>query len=97
MKKTTLEQIAIMQAFADGKDIEYRLDNEDHPWAPLADPKWNWAAYDYQIAQEPRTIWVNETADGVLAGIFTHEATALENQLRMGVPYTRKFVEVLEG
>lgn len=53
--KTLKEQIAIMQAFADGKAVEVRL-LPDGPWV-VSDREddiiWNWSAYDYRIA-EPR-------------------------------------------
>ncbi len=60
--KTIQEQIAIMQAFADGKTIEYR--NALERWEPIKDPLWNWTNFDYRIKPEPKVIWVNEYPSG---------------------------------
>lgn len=48
---TTQEKIAVMQAFADGKEIEYRSDGN---WAKVNYPSWNWAKYIYRVKPEPK-------------------------------------------
>lgn len=48
---TIQEQIAVMQAFADGKEIEYRSDGN---WAKVNYPSWNWAKYIYRVKPEPK-------------------------------------------
>ena len=45
------EQIAIMQAFADGKEIECHLKHANTDWTPIKNPNWNWAGCDYRIKQ----------------------------------------------
>lgn len=49
--KTIQEQIAIMQAFADGKKIEYSEDGTD--WRDVQNPAWNWERYYYRVKEEP--------------------------------------------
>lgn len=46
--------IEVMQAFINGREIEYKLDiagNED--WKPNKDPAWNWNGFDYRVKKEP--------------------------------------------
>lgn len=51
--KTTKEKIAVMQAFEDGKKIEYAtLSCND--WEFNDSPKWDWFRCDYRIAAEPK-------------------------------------------
>ena len=45
------EQIAIMQAFADGKEIECHIKHAKTNWSPIKNPSWNWAGCDYRIKQ----------------------------------------------
>lgn len=46
--KTTLEMIEIMQAFADGKEIEWYCGG----WVKCEKPTWNWGKNDYRIAEK---------------------------------------------
>lgn len=47
------EQIAVMQAFADGKEIEMSHRNED-AWTSTPNPAWNWFSFDYRIKPESK-------------------------------------------
>ena len=49
---TTVEKIAVMQAFEDGKNIEFKL-REKGNWETCDLPNWNWMECDYRIAEEP--------------------------------------------
>ena len=52
--KTTKEKIAIMQAFVDGEEVEFRHD--DGPWKTLPnnlDVTWAWSELYYRIKPEP--------------------------------------------
>jgi hypothetical protein len=44
----TKEQIEIMQAFVDGKEIESK-GRHDNEWSPNLTPQWDWIHYDYRI------------------------------------------------
>jgi hypothetical protein len=65
---TIQEQIAVMQAFADGKEIEFES-AIDHSWYTTRAPSWNWSYYNYRVAvPKPRTMtrWFFEDASGNL-------------------------------
>lgn len=51
MSTTIEEKIAIMQAFADGKEIEVSLKGENN-WKPASVPVWDWFTDDYRIKPE---------------------------------------------
>jgi hypothetical protein len=50
------EQIAVMQAFADGKKIEVRPSylTDKNDWVAAPTPVWNWAFFDYRIKSESK-------------------------------------------
>lgn len=47
------EQIAVMQAFAEGKEIESKY-TAANDWKPNSAPSWNWRDFDYRIKPEPK-------------------------------------------
>lgn len=57
----TKEAIKVMQAFVDGKIVQYKQPALDC-WYDLVDinPIWNWGCVNYRIKPEPKEIWVNE-------------------------------------
>lgn len=53
--KTIEEMTAVMQAFQEGKEIEYRSKSSKlTTWHSTEQPCWNWIVYDYRIKQEPK-------------------------------------------
>ena len=52
--KTTKEMIAIMQAFTDGKEIEYSFINGS--WYDDKNPCWNWVDYNYRVKHTPEYV-----------------------------------------
>lgn len=50
----TKEMIEVMQAHLDGKNIEYSPADSQKDWKPVGIPSWNWDAYDYRVAPEPK-------------------------------------------
>lgn len=65
-REETKRRIAVMQAWVEGKKVEYR--NRVHKtsvWRNEVDPAWDWDTYDYRIAPEPKVIWVNEYPGGL--------------------------------
>jgi len=55
---TTLqEKIAVMQAFADGREIESTRSGS--AWGVNTSPVWNWLECEYRVKREPREWWVN--------------------------------------
>ena len=54
-KMSTVEKIAIMQAYVDGKTIEYFY-KEGKIWDECSFPSWNWLAFNYRVKPEPKKI-----------------------------------------
>lgn len=52
-REETIEAIKVMQAYVDGKEIEY-YDEEDSDFYNCIDPDWNWEAFIYRIKEEPK-------------------------------------------
>lgn len=52
--KTIEEKIAVMQAFADGKEIEFTPNSSCGVWTSCKDPNWDWPMYDYRIKEKPK-------------------------------------------
>lgn len=55
--KTTKEKIAVMLAYIDGKQIQFRRAESEEKWEDLSftrDPTWNWKNNDYRVKPEPK-------------------------------------------
>lgn len=60
---TPQEQIAVMQAYADGKPVEWKLKDSLIDWEPHDLPSWNWSIYTYRIAATKPSIDWSHVAD----------------------------------
>lgn len=65
-REQTIEAIRIMQAFVDGKEVEFKWGSMD--WNSTDKPEWNWSAYDYRI--KPTATLRPWTADEVPLGAW---------------------------
>lgn len=65
MTTTTAQKIAVMQAFAEGKDIECSGFGGD--WSAFSkeiEPNWNWEDCDYRVAEtKPSINWDHVSKD----------------------------------
>ena len=61
----TIEAIRVMQAYVDGKEVEFKWGSMD--WNSTDKPEWNWSAYDYRI--KPTAKLRPWTADEVPLGM----------------------------
>lgn len=52
----TEDKIKVMQAYIDGRPIEYRNKSTDSWWSAPKIPSWNWYEYDYRIILIPYSI-----------------------------------------
>ena len=88
---TTQEQIAVMQAFADGKEIEFCINAESGDrWFPVKDPGWNWFHYTFRVKPRvPRRIWLEEYSNGCHAVFSSKESAS-------GLGKLTEFVEVIK-
>lgn len=50
---TTREQIEVMQAFLEGKEIEQAPQLDLSNWWTVAFPVWDWSHFEYRIKPEP--------------------------------------------
>lgn len=89
---TTAEKIAVMQAFEQGKKIEFRKDPGRGEWTPTGNPTWNWAFFEYRIRPDSRTIYAVEDPDGQLSAYGLTPVTVLPGPGYRSV----QFVEVPE-
>jgi hypothetical protein len=71
---TTEQQIAVMQAFVDGKTLQYRhkTHNNDGLWGSVSrTPIWAWDCIEYKIKPKPRKVmmqmWESEHSEAIRA------------------------------
>lgn len=62
-RKTTEQMIEVMQAFADGKTIQYRLRNKEGNWWDIKEPMWAWDTSDYRVKPEVNPVHAFEVGD----------------------------------
>ena len=62
MSRSIDYQIAVMQAFKDGKKIEWYNDVEE-VWKDTLGPLWNWYSYDYRVKEEPKYVPYENTEE----------------------------------
>ena len=59
-KEQTEEAIKVMQAYVDGKQIQW-FDRHDESWADTTvHPQWNWDEKEYRVKPEPRKVYMVE-------------------------------------
>jgi len=69
--KTRLRyQIAVMQAAADGKEIQRGPGRSStNPWVDADNPAWDWSMFDYRVKpREPREFFINDYFCNYLGG-----------------------------
>lgn len=59
-QELTAERIAIMQAYVDGKEIEFTWRDLGKAWVKISDPTWDWSLNDYRIKPKPSEVYVVE-------------------------------------
>lgn len=92
-------QAELMQAWLDGKPIQYRGVGTYGKWATIyptspVPPAFTFELYEYRIKREPRVLYANEYPGGRLRPHNTRElADRFASRRRVGLV---KFVEVIE-
>jgi len=59
-KAETEKAIKVMQAYADGKEIQFKRENSQKPWKdfkPGSEPIWDWYLFEYRVKPEPIVRW----------------------------------------
>lgn len=99
---TTQEMIEVMQAYEDGKEIEFKWKGKDI-WRGIEHPAWYWNGCDYRIKPEPkygpydsvteidRDKWVKGKASGVLYRIILLDPDDNSVQLSYGLVSLQEF------
>ncbi len=75
-REQTIEAIRVMQAYVDGKELEFKWGSMD--WNSTDKPEWNWSAYDYRI--KPTAKLRPWTADEVPLGAWIRYKRALHDR-----------------
>lgn len=82
---TLQEKIAVMQAFEQGKTIEFRSWSLDSAWQGNPNPLWNWDRYIYRVKKEKKTFFMyakpSSTRSG-LGGVSPHMFSSKEELVR---------------
>ena len=99
---TTLnEMIAVMQAAAEGKDIECSGKYlKEKLWRKTSNPAWNWSSYDYRVKPQPREFTVAYREDtGQIVGLSTgkHFIEVNPDNVKLGMIKTMRVREVLDN
>lgn len=97
---TTKEKIVVMQAYEDGKKIQWLIKGEyEDNWkdiSPSREPIWNWPECDYRIKPEPKYVpydsvsevkkhkWVLHKGNKVLYRIIAIDSKDSTVQLAIG-------------
>lgn len=56
-KEQTRKAAEVMMGFAEGKEVEDRLQGSDDRWATTPFPIWNWIHLEYRLKPTPRTFY----------------------------------------
>lgn len=51
---TTREKIEVMQAYEDGKEIEFRSAHTEEVWMRCFKAIWNWEKFEYRVKPDPK-------------------------------------------
>lgn len=54
--KSIDEMCAVMQAYKEGKTIEYRMSDCDDDWCKIDNIHWDWHCFDYRVKPEPKYV-----------------------------------------
>ena len=54
---TPKEIINVVQAFEEGKEIEYQPKNKSYPWDTITKPSWNFDHHNYRVKQKEKELY----------------------------------------
>ena len=54
---TPKEIINVVQAFEEGKEIEYQPKNKSFSWITVYKPSWNFDSFDYRVKQKEKELY----------------------------------------
>ena len=102
---TIQEQIALLQAIADDRTLQFASKSDPTSWKD-ANPDWHdgvkqgfqsidVVSYNWRIKPEPKVLWVNEYSNHLSPGVHSTEAAAKANASNNVVRVAVKYQEVL--
>lgn len=89
------ELLPVMQAFADGKEIEYKYKTKKDDWNAIADPNWM-DDYDYRVKPVLREYWIILYPSGLPYNTYETENFALKALDRLAPINAMSMVHVVE-
>ena len=95
-REETIEAIKVMQAFVDGKTVQYKSSNSG--WKSAGTPVWNFIEYSYRVKPEPIELWIPSYTD-ICNGFDSYQTKEqCDNEYRQCANYKKaiKLVEVTE-
>lgn len=93
-KIDTLKAIKVMQAYVDGKDVEFRSIRCSN-WHSVNKPTWNFHINEYRIKRVSRKIYINEYPNGLgRASESLKESIRLEGLNSVGSIKRSVFIEM---
>jgi len=72
----TKKAIEVMQAFVDGKEIQYLSDGNWFSYSLPATPAWAWSETEYRVKPETITCWITVLNDHVASTVHASEEDA---------------------
>lgn len=94
MSRDTKYMISVMQAYEDGKEIEFRC-RKDDAWSACPIPTWNWQHWDYRVKPEPKYVpydsveevekdkWFKNKFNDILSRIMGLDANDSDSSVRL--------------
>lgn len=72
-RETTANLIKIMQAYMDGKEIQFYTGSE---WEDILFPAWNFEEVEYRIKPKPAEVWSIYNRNGIRWGTYDSKEAA---------------------
>jgi hypothetical protein len=97
---TTKQKIAVMQAFEDGKAVQYRKRGvSSDAWMRVDAPIWAWDCIDYKVKPEPKKVmmqvWESEHSEAIRATPI-NKPPYCGSWLKVGEPFEFTYPEESE-
>ena len=95
---TTEQKIEIMQAYVDGKAIQYK-DRCAYEWHIMEQEEWDWCFFEYRIAPEPKKVMMQMWKNSVDGRIMMQQAGYVGfgySWKKVGVPFEDVYPEESE-
>ena len=62
-RENTRQAIEVMQAYADGSEIQQKRRESESGWYQPGRPVWDWDRFNYRVKPAPREFWCEGGSD----------------------------------